>query len=101
MSSLAWRFNNKYGVAYLEDRGLVDEILKLEGSRLKLNDGVMATYLSPGGKPFAWQIAFSMNNWEHISRILGVEEFEKAVRVTLPRVQSKSQRKQTKAKRKA
>jgi hypothetical protein len=63
-------------VAYLEDRKLVTEILKLEGSRLRIDDAVMATYFSPGGKPYAWQVKFDMDDWTRISKALGLESRE-------------------------
>ncbi|MHB1001598.1 MAG: hypothetical protein ACYC27_20345 [Armatimonadota bacterium] len=77
MSNQAWALGSKYGIAYLEDRKLIDEILKLEGSQSRINEAVMATYFSPKGKPFAWQMIFNMNNWNLISEALGVKTYEK------------------------
>lgn len=78
MANLAWRYNSKYGVAYLEDRTLVDKVLELEGRKLRLDKAVMATYLTPGGKTFAWQVVFSMGEWDDVSRALGLEVKERA-----------------------
>ena len=77
MGNFAWRLDHKYGAAYLEDRNLVLEILGLAGKRSKLDDAVMATYLSPKGKPIAWQVKFETRNWERLSGKLGLRSYEK------------------------
>ncbi len=73
LSNCVWKFSGKYGMAYLENRKLVDEILMVEGRPLHGRDVVLATYYSPGGKTFAWQVRFSMANWAAVSRALGLD----------------------------
>jgi hypothetical protein len=80
--------SNDVGMAYLEDRRLAEELLKIEGSRRKLDDAAIATYFSPKGKPFAWQMGFTMRNWERISKVLGVADYEK--QPTQPVVKAKA-----------
>lgn len=35
--------------------------------------GVAATYYSPGGKPFAWQVCFNIDQMYRVSSYLGLE----------------------------
>lgn len=61
----------------MEDRKLAVRILGLEGTRPRLDDAVMATYITPGGKTFAWQVRFDMASWDDIAKALGIEVCER------------------------
>lgn len=78
MSNYAWKLSNKLGVAYLEDKALLTKIVDVEGSRLKFEKAVMATYFSPGGKAIAWQVSFNMAEWDRVARAIGMEIKERA-----------------------
>ncbi|MCL6519815.1 MAG: hypothetical protein K6T99_08280 [Armatimonadetes bacterium] len=73
MKNYAWRLGRKDGVAYIEDRKLAMEILKIEGSRPHSTGGIMATYYSPRGKEFAWQVRFRIEHWGLVMQALGIE----------------------------
>lgn len=90
LSNCAWRLNNKYGIAYMEEKKLADEILGLEGRYSRNGDTLMAIYLSPGGKIFAWQVVFETKNWEQVLNKLGIQYVvKKAVSSRKPREQKK------------
>ena len=71
MSNTVWKFNSKFGMAYLESKDLAEGILKMEGSRI--GAGVAATYYSPGGRAFAWQVCFNIEQMHRVSIYLGLE----------------------------
>ncbi|MDH7482937.1 MAG: hypothetical protein QHH26_13330 [Armatimonadota bacterium] len=73
MKNYAWRLGKKDGVAYIENRKLAMEILKIESSRPRSTGGIMATYYSPGGKEFAWQVRFPVEHWGLVMQALGIE----------------------------
>ncbi len=75
LKNYAWRLGKKDCVTYLEDRKLAAEIMKiLKISSSHSPSSFMATYYSPGGKQFAWQIRFGAENWELVTQALGIEE---------------------------
>ena len=99
VKNCAWRLGSKYGAAYMEDNTLAAEVLKMEGVNSKPSDAAMATYYSPKGKAFAWQIRFSMDRWDKVARKLGMPVDEKkttsrqapkAVRSAAPKTQRKT-----------
>lgn len=78
MKNYAWRISKKDCVAYLEDRKLAMEIMKiLKISGRHSASSFMAIYYSPGGKQFAWQIRFGAESWELVTQALGIEEIPK------------------------
>jgi hypothetical protein len=71
LSNTVWKFNSKFGMAYLESKDLAEGILKMAGSRI--DAGVAATYYSPGGRAFAWQVCFNIEQLDKVSCYLGLE----------------------------
>ena len=76
LSNRAWRLDRKHGAAYIENRSLASRMLGLETERARIDHLVMATYLSPAGKAYAWQVTFDMREWDRVSQALGVQTCE-------------------------
>lgn len=73
VENCAWRFGTRYGIAYIEDSGLASELLKMQGIVVsKPSAGAMATYYSPKGKAFAWQVRFGIDHWDRVARKIGL-----------------------------
>ncbi|MHB0912548.1 MAG: hypothetical protein ACYC2Y_03765 [Armatimonadota bacterium] len=74
VSNCAWKLNSRWGMAYVEDRKLANEMLGLGGR-------IAATYHRKSGKPFAWQVQFGLGRWEDVVGMLGLTPVEKKRRL--------------------
>lgn len=64
----------------MEDSRIASELLRMEGITSTPARAAMATYYSPKGKAYAWQITFSLDRWERVARKLGISPVEAPAR---------------------
>lgn len=83
----------------MEDNRLASELLQMQGITSKPATVAMATYYSPTGKAYAWQITFSLDRWDRVAGKLGLEteaatgpksQTKKAVRTAARKAQGKA-----------
>ena len=85
LKNCVWRLGARYGAAYVEDSRIASEVLKIEGISAAPGKAAMATYYSSKGKPYAWQITFSLDRWERVARKLGIQSDETPTRSRPPK----------------
>lgn len=86
MAARVWKDGTRRGIAYVENRETAERVMALlypgqpllyAGTRASaaktplLPPGTMAVYSDKKGKPFAWQIAFTLSHWDTVSSLLG------------------------------
>ena len=90
MAARVWKDGGRRGIAYVENRETAERVMALRGGSASfgitsqknggsaktpvLPPGAMAVYSDKKGKPFAWQIAFALNDWEKVAALVGVVE---------------------------
>ena len=97
MAARCWKDGARQGIAYVENAEIAERVMALRangmgnsaaaaqaaaprksgvaGTNAKkphLPPGAMAVYADKKGKPFAWQIAFALRDWETVTALLGV-----------------------------
>nr|CAA9229489.1 hypothetical protein AVDCRST_MAG63-901 [uncultured Armatimonadetes bacterium] len=92
MASTVWKDGARRGIAYVEGREAAERVMAAAGSApppppvrggrqaraagavgVSALDRAMAIYVDRKGRPFAWQIPFPIERWEHVAALVGAE----------------------------